>query len=207
MPYVLPCCVLASQMSNKLLNKVAVVTGGNSGIGLASAQLFEKHGARMAIFGRDPDSLEKVSKNFAPGTVTFAGDISSSKDVDEFYEKVKETFGRIDIVFANAGISESALLPDVTDEFFDRIINTNVRGVLYTIQKALPLFGTEGGSIILNSSVQIGKNYGAVILIRDGAPPATLSIPVMEGDRRLGGRQRDVSYPQAISSDLISPLY
>src|SRR6267378_3568655 len=129
----------------KLTGKVAVVTGGNSGIGLATAKRFREEGAKVVISGRDQKTLDEAVK-------TIGGDVSKLSDLDRLYKTVAEKFGKIDVLFANAGIAKFALVGDSTEALFDETFDVNVKGVFFTIQKALPLLN-EGASIIINSSV------------------------------------------------------
>ncbi len=138
-------------MSNKLQGKVAVVTGGNSGIGLATAKRFAAEGARVFITGRRQAELDAAVKEIGPLATGIQGDVSKLADLDRLYEVVKQKADAVDIVFANAGTAGFAALGSITEEHFDDIFNTNVKGVLFTVQKALPLL-REGASIIINGS-------------------------------------------------------
>ncbi|MDP2902051.1 MAG: glucose 1-dehydrogenase [Methylovulum sp.] len=137
---------------NKLSGKIAVVTGGNSGIGLATAKLFAKEGATVIITGRRQTELDAAVAEIGGNAIGVQGDVSKLADLDKLYGEVKTKFGRIDIVFANAGIAELAPIGMVTEEHFDKVFGINVKGLLFTVQKALPLL-VDGSSIILNSSV------------------------------------------------------
>jgi NAD(P)-dependent dehydrogenase (short-subunit alcohol dehydrogenase family) len=139
-------------MSHKLAGKVAVVTGGNSGIGLATAKRFAAEGASVVITGRRQAELDAAVKEIGGNTVGVRGDVSNLADLDRLYETVKQKHGRVDVVFANAGGAEFAPLGSITEEHYDRTFDTNVKGVLFTVQKALPLM-PDGGSIILNASI------------------------------------------------------
>jgi NAD(P)-dependent dehydrogenase (short-subunit alcohol dehydrogenase family) len=141
---------------NKLEGKVAVITGGSSGIGLATAQQFISEGAYVFIAGRRQSELDTAVRQIGKNNnVTgVQGDVSNLADLDRLYAKVKEQKGRIDILFANAGIVEFAPLGAITESHFDKIFSVNVKGLLFTVQKALPLFQDgDGGSIILTASV------------------------------------------------------
>lgn len=135
----------------KLEGKVAVITGGTSGIGLAAAKLFVKEGAYVFITGRRQKELDEAVKTVGRNVTGVQGDVSKLSDLDRLYATVKAK-GQVDIVFANAGIAELVPLEDVTEEHFDRIFDINVKGALFTVQKALPLLN-DGGSIILTGSV------------------------------------------------------
>jgi NAD(P)-dependent dehydrogenase (short-subunit alcohol dehydrogenase family) len=136
----------------KLSGKVAIVTGGNSGIGLATAQRFAAEGAKVFITGRRQAELDAAVKLIGHGAVGVQGDVSKLADLDKLYAVVKEQAGKIDVLFANAGGGEFAPLGAITEEHFDQTFNINVKGLLFTVQKALPLF-VDGGSIILNASI------------------------------------------------------
>ena len=135
----------------KLDGKIAVITGGNSGIGLAAAKRFVAEGARVFITGRRAGDLERAARDIGSGVTTFQGDVSVLADLDRLYQLVEHEAGRVDIVFANAGGGEFSPLGDISEEHFDKAFATNVKGVLFTVQKALPLMG-QGGSIILTGS-------------------------------------------------------
>ena len=139
-------------MSGKLEGKVAVITGGNSGIGLATAERFVAEGASVFITGRRQAQLDEAVKKIGRRATGVQGDVSKLADLDRLYATVKEKAGRIDILFANAGIAEFAPLGAITEEHYDAIFDANVKGVLFTVQKALPLL-PDGASIILNASI------------------------------------------------------
>jgi NAD(P)-dependent dehydrogenase (short-subunit alcohol dehydrogenase family) len=136
----------------RLNGKLAFITGGNSGIGLATAKAYAAEGARVAISGRDPKTLEAAKNEIGSGTLALACDVSDLKALDSAYASIKEQFGFLDIVFANAGIFEIMPLEQVTEEHFDRQFSVNVKGLYFTVQKSLPLL-RPGSSIILNSSI------------------------------------------------------
>lgn len=149
----------------KLVGKTAVITGGTTGIGLATAQLFVGEGAYVFITGRRQKELDAAVREIGTNVTAVQGDVSNLSDLDRLYETVKAR-GRIDVVFANAGVVGFAPLGTTTEEHFDKIFNINVKGTLFTVQKALPLLN-DGGSIILTSSVAGSKGtpgsgvYGA----------------------------------------------
>lgn len=136
----------------RLSGKIAVITGGNSGIGLATAELFVKEGAQVVVTGRRRAELDAAVARIGGGAVGVQGDVSALADLDRLYAEVKERFGRIDILFANAGVVRLAPIEGVDEALFDQLFGINVKGLLFTVQKALPLFA-EGGAIVLNSSV------------------------------------------------------
>src|SRR5215471_7970869 len=148
-------------ITKRLDGKIAVITGGNSGMGLATAQRFVQEGAYVFITGRRQNELDKAVKQIGKNVTGVQGDVSNLADLDRLYATVKEQKGRIDILFANAGVAEFAPLGSITEEHFDWIFGINVRGLLFTVQKALPLF-REGGSIILNASIASSKGLPAL---------------------------------------------
>ena len=141
-----------------LEGKVAVITGGNSGIGLATAQRFVEEGADVFITGRRQSELDAAVKQIGKNVTGVQGDVSNLADLDRLYDTVKQQKGRIDVLFANAGIIELAPLGSITESHFDKIFNINVKGLLFTVQKALPLF-QDGGSIILTASINSSKGF------------------------------------------------
>lgn len=136
----------------KLAGKIAVITGGSSGIGLATAKRFVEEGAHVVITGRRENELKEAAAIIGRNVTPVAGDVSSLEDLDRLYAIVKEKHGHIDVLFANAGAGTIAPLPVATEAHFDQTFDVNVKGLFFTVQKALPLF-KDGGSIILNSSV------------------------------------------------------
>ena len=136
----------------KLEGKVAVITGGNSGIGLATAKEFKEQGARVVITGRDQQTLDEAKLEIGDDVLAVRSDVSRLTEIDELFAAVKEKFGRIDVLFVNAGVGKFAPVEAVTEEFFDSIMNINLKGAYFTIQKALPLL-SDNASIILNTSI------------------------------------------------------
>ena len=135
----------------KLENKVTVITGGNSGIGLATAKLFHKEGAKVVITGRRPDVVEEAAKKIGDRTLGITTDTSKMTDIDSLYQEIEKIHGKIDVLFLNAGIATISPMEYVTEEMFDNQFNINVKGLYFNIQKALPLM-KSGGSIILTTS-------------------------------------------------------
>ena len=144
-------------IENKLEGKIAVITGGNSGIGLATAKRFVSEGAYVFITGRRQKELDVALSEIGKNVVGIQGDVSNLEDLDRLYNTVKDRKGHLDILFANAGIAQFAPLGDISEEHYDNIFRINVKGVLFTVQKALPLFHDGGGSIILNASIGSSK--------------------------------------------------
>jgi NAD(P)-dependent dehydrogenase (short-subunit alcohol dehydrogenase family) len=145
----------------RLDGKIAVITGGNSGIGLATAQRLVQEGAFVFITGRRQDELDKAVKQIGGNVMGVQGDVSNTADLDRLYETVKQQKGRINILFANAGVADVAPLGSITESHFDKIFSINLKALLFTVQKALPLF-QDGGSIILTASVGGSKGFEGV---------------------------------------------
>src|SRR5919106_1715687 len=146
----------------KLEGKVAVITGGNSGIGLATAQRFVSDGAYVFITGRRQSELDAAVKQIGKNNISgVQGDVSNLADLDRLYATVREQKGHIDILFANAGVGELVPLEAITEAHFDKTFGINVKGLLFSVQKALPLFQDEG-SIILNASIAASKGVGGM---------------------------------------------
>lgn len=140
----------------RLEGKIAVITGGSSGIGLATAQRFVEEGAFVFITGRRHSELDVAVNQIGENVTGVQGDVSSLTDLDRLYDTIKKQKGRIDILFANAGIAELTPLGAITEKHFDKTFGINVKGLLFTVQKALPLF-QDGGSIILTASINASK--------------------------------------------------
>jgi len=137
---------------NKLAGKVALITGGNSGIGLATAKRFAAEGATVFISGRRQPELESAVREIGAGVVAIQGDIANLADLDRMYATIRERSGRLDILFANAGFGEFVPLGQITEAHFDKTFGVNVKGTLFTVQKALPLM-RDGGAIVINGSM------------------------------------------------------
>jgi NAD(P)-dependent dehydrogenase (short-subunit alcohol dehydrogenase family) len=147
-------------MSNRLAGKVAVITGGNSGIGLATAKLFAEEGAHVFITGRRQAELDAAVKHIGKNVTGVQGDVAKLSDLDRLFSVIKKEKGHIDVLFANAGGGDFMPLGSITEEHFDKTFNINVKGLLFTVQKALPLL-REGASIILNASIAASKGVEA----------------------------------------------
>lgn len=138
-------------MSKQLNSKIALVTGGTSGIGLAAAQELAAQGAKVFITGRREEELNAAVAAIGPAASGIRADASVLADLDRVYAQIAKTAGKLDVLFANAGGGDMMALGEITEEHFDRIFGTNVRGVLFTVQKALPLL-SDGASVILTAS-------------------------------------------------------
>jgi NAD(P)-dependent dehydrogenase (short-subunit alcohol dehydrogenase family) len=136
----------------RLEGKTAVVTGGNSGIGLATAKRFLEEGARVAISGRNQKTLDEAVKKLGDGVLAVQADTAKVGETEKFLAKVVEKFGKIDVLFVNAGVAKFAPLVDTPESLFDEQFDINIKGAYFTIQKAVPLLN-DGASIILNTSV------------------------------------------------------
>ncbi|MFY9869453.1 MAG: glucose 1-dehydrogenase [Candidatus Nitrosopolaris sp.] len=148
-------------IAKRLEGKTAVITGGNSGIGLATAWRFVQEGAYVFITGRRQNELDKAVTQIGKNVIGVQGDVTNLEDLDRLYETVKQQKGRIDVLFANAGFAEFVPLGSITESHFDKIFSINVKGLLFTVQRALPLFH-DGGSIILTASGATSKGAPAL---------------------------------------------
>lgn len=147
-------------MTGKLADKIALVTGGSTGIGLGIAKRFAEEGARVFITGRRRAELDKAVASIGGNAAAVQGDVSDLADLDRIFARIGAQAGRIDVLAANAGSYEFGVLGEITEEHFDRTFNTNVRGLLFTVQKALPLLA-EGSSVILTGSMVSIKGFAA----------------------------------------------
>jgi NAD(P)-dependent dehydrogenase (short-subunit alcohol dehydrogenase family) len=144
----------------KLEGKIALITGGNSGIGLATANQFVNEGAYVFITGRRDPELAGAVKEIGRNVTGVQGDVSNLGDLDRLFAQIKQEKGRLDIVFANAGAAKYGRFGAITEELYDLIFNINVKGLLFTVQKALPLL-SDGASVILNASIVGSKGFSA----------------------------------------------
>ena len=180
-------------MSN-LSNKIAVVTGGSSGIGLATAQRFIADGAEVVITGRNQESLSAALVELGERATGVHGDVANLRDLDRLFAQVEKQFGRVDVLFANAGIAPFFPLEAVTEEHFDSLFNINVRGLFFTVQKALPLLG-EDASVILNASV----------VAQSGIPGTSIYSATKAAVRSLGRTLAAELSPRGIRVNVVSP--
>ncbi len=139
-------------MSMRFANKVALVIGGNSGIGRATARAYAEEGARVVITGRDPATLAEVAQEIGPGTLAIRSDVADLASVDAAVEQIRQQHARVDVLFVNAGIGAFAPIPEVSAELWDQVHDVNLRGCFFAAQKALPLMG-RGGSIVFTGSI------------------------------------------------------
>ena len=178
----------------KLQGKVAVITGGTTGIGLATAKLFVEEGAYIFITGRRQKELDAAVKEIGSNVTGVQGDVSNMKDIDRLYETIKATGRRLDVVFANAGVAEFASVEQATEAHFDKIFDVNVKGAYFTVQKALPLLN-DGGSIVLTASISGLKGTPSFGVY--GASKAAVRNSVRAWTNDLKGRR--------IRSNVVSP--
>jgi NAD(P)-dependent dehydrogenase (short-subunit alcohol dehydrogenase family) len=136
----------------KLSNKVAVVTGGNSGIGLSTAKAFIDEGAKVVVFGRDQATLDRAVETLGRNAVGVKGDVTNDADLTKLFDTAKQRFGKVDVVFANAGVAEFLPVEAANDTHFDKLFDINVKGAFKTVQKAVPVLN-DNASIILTTSV------------------------------------------------------
>jgi len=144
----------------KLEGKIALITGGTSGIGLGTAKRFVNEGADVFVTGRRGQELEAAVKEIGKGVTGVQGDVSKRADLDRLFAQIESEKGRLDVLFANAGVAKYGRLGEISEELFDSIFDINVKGVLFTVQKALPLM-PDGASIILNASVVGSKGLSS----------------------------------------------
>ncbi|QWW70041.1 SDR family NAD(P)-dependent oxidoreductase [Rhizobium sp. WYJ-E13] len=145
-------------MAKRFDKKVVVVTGGTDGIGLATAKAFAAEGAHVYVTGRRQERLDEALEEIANGAIGVQGDVSDPSALDRLYARIKQDHGRVDVVFANAGISESAPIGGIEEDHFDRVFDINVKGTVFTVQKALPLM-SAGGAVILAGSGAGSKGF------------------------------------------------
>jgi len=177
-----------------LHNKVALVTGGTSGIGLATARRFVADGARVIVTGRKQEALDNAVAELGESATGIRGDVADLEELDQLFAQIKTHFGRIDVLFANAGIAPFVPLEAVTEEHFDDLFNINVRGLFFTIQKALPLLADEA-SIILNASV----------VAQSGLPNTSIYSATKAAVRSLGRTLASELSPRGIRVNVVSP--
>ena len=142
----------------RLGGKIALITGGTTGIGFATAQLFQQEGAQVIVTGRNPKTVEDAQKALGPSALVVASDASSLADTDALMKIISEKFGRLDVIFANAGIAQFAPAEQVDENFFDRHFDLNVKGLFFTVKKSLGLL-SSGGAVLLNASVASRKGF------------------------------------------------
>jgi NAD(P)-dependent dehydrogenase (short-subunit alcohol dehydrogenase family) len=189
---------------SKLEGKVAVITGGSSGIGLAIARLFVQHGAYVFITGRRQNELDSAVAKIGKNVTAVQGDAAKLEDLDRLYKEV-EKHGRIDIVVANAGVADAAPLAEITPEHFDKVFNVNVRGVIFTVNKALRLLNDGGSIIVMGSVAGVKGNPGFTAY---GASKAAVRNFVRVWTTELSDRKirSNVISPGPIDTDMLASL-
>jgi NAD(P)-dependent dehydrogenase (short-subunit alcohol dehydrogenase family) len=150
-------CIIIPAMA-KLNGKIALITGGSTGIGLATAKLFQTEGAQVIVTGRNADGVAAAQKELGPSAVAIASDTSKPGDITGLIETIRRKFNRIDILFANAGIARFQPFGEISESFFDEHFDINVKGLFFTVQSALPLI-PSGGSVLLTASVASRKGF------------------------------------------------
>jgi NAD(P)-dependent dehydrogenase (short-subunit alcohol dehydrogenase family) len=191
--------------TKKLADKVAVITGGNSGIGLATAKRFVAEGAYVFITGRRQKELDAAVKEIGSNVTGIQSDVANLAELDRLYDTVRNKKERIDILFANAGVGEFGRMGSITEEHFDKIMDINVKGTLFTVQKALPLF-TNGGSIIMTGSVAGSKGIAEFGVYN--ASKAAIRSFARTWTTDLKGRNIRVNVlsPGPINTPILAPL-
>jgi len=179
----------------KLSDKVAVITGGNSGIGLATAHEFKANGARLALLGREEKSLAAAKAALGKDVMTFAGDVRDISALDQFYSETEKRLGKVDIVLAAAGIAKFAPLTDMTEAMFDELSDIHFKGAFFTVQRALPHM-RDGGSVILVSSSPAQCQ---------GAPMTSVYNAAKAAVRSLGRTLATELLPRGIRVNTLSP--
>jgi len=179
----------------KLRNRVAVITGGNSGIGLATAREFVAEGAAVAIFGRDRRTLEQAARELGGGTLAVKGDVRNLADLDDLFAAVAQRFGRIDILVANAGIAKFAPIENLPESLFDELSDIHFKGTFFTVQKALPIL-RDGASVILVSSCEG---------VRQGRPGTSIYSAAKAAVRSLAWSLSAELLPRRIRVNVLSP--
>ncbi len=178
----------------KLEGKIAVITGGTTGIGQAAAKLFHAEGARVFITGRSDRTLAQAKEQLPPGVICIKSDASRLEDIDALAAALKAQAGRIDVLFANAGIAQFVPFEATTPEIFDQMFSTNVRGAYFTVQKLLPLMG-KGGSIVLTTSIAADL----------GLPPSTVYSATKAALSSLARTLSNELAPRGIRVNEVSP--
>ena len=181
-------------LGHRFEGKVAVVMGGNSGIGLASAKAFALEGARVILTGRDPDTLRSAAQEVGHGAVARRSDISNLADIESLFAQVRADHGRVDVLFVNAGIGAFLPIEAVTEADWDRVQNTNLKGVFFSVQKALPLM-SKGASIVLTGSIGALK----------GIPTGSVYSASKAGLRALGRSFAAELVGRGIRVNVVSP--
>ena len=193
-------------MTKRFEGKVVVITGGSDGIGLASAQLFAEEGALVYITARRQASLDQAVSQIGHGAVGVQGDVTNLTDLARLYARVERDHGRVDVVFANAGMHEPIPIEAIEEAHFDATFGLNVKGLLFTVQKALPLM-TEGGVIVLNGSIAGSKAYPGQSLYNASKAAVRSFARSWTNDLKERGIRVNVVSPGATETPLIRSFF
>jgi NAD(P)-dependent dehydrogenase (short-subunit alcohol dehydrogenase family) len=185
--------------------KVAVVTGGNSGIGLAVSKAFAREGASVVLTGRDEATLAAAAREVGPAAVALRADVSKLPDLDALVAQVKSRFGKIDALFVNAGVGKFVPFEQVTEAFYDEIMDVNVKGVYFTVHKALPLLG-PGSAVVLNASINAHKGMPGTTVYGPSKAAVLSMARTMSADLVSRGVRVNSISPGPIESALLSRL-
>ena len=186
----------------RLEGKVAVVTGGNSGIGLASAKRLQEEGAHVVIAGRNQKTLDEAAKSLGNGVLAIRADVSKLEDIDKIYAAVQKKYGKIDVLFVNAGVAKFAPIEGTTEAIYDDNFSTNVKGAYFTIQKAIP-FLNDGASIILNTSV-VGNKGGEAVSTYAATKAALRSLARTSASELVG---RGIRVNAVAPGPIVTPIF
>jgi NAD(P)-dependent dehydrogenase (short-subunit alcohol dehydrogenase family) len=192
-------------MPGKLDGKVALITGGGTGIGLATAREFAQEGADVYITGRRKPELEAAAASIGPSVTAIQGDVTKPTDLDRIYGQIGQEKGHIDIVFANAGVGELVPLGSITEDHFDRIFGTNVKGLLFTAQKALPLM-SDGGTIIMTGSEVSIKGFPSTSVYSATKAAVRSFARTWTTDLKDRGIRVNVVSPGPVQTDMFSAV-
>jgi len=193
-------------ISKKLEGKIALITGGSDGIGLATAKQFVQEGANVYITGRRQSQLDVASASIGSNVTAIQGDVAKLADLDRIFAQIKKEKGRIDIVFANAGSGPMAPLSSITEEHYDSIFNVNVKGLVFTVQKALPLI-PNGGTIILTGSIVSIKGFPAYSIYSATKAAVRSFARTWTTDLKDRGIRVNVVSPGPIDTPLLNSIF
>ena len=193
------------QTNDQLQGKVAVITGGNSGIGLATAKELRARGASVVIFGRDEAALAQAKGDIGGDTLVVQGDVTQVADLERLFSHVGETLGRVDILFVNAGRTTLSSLEKVSEEVYDAEMNVNLKGAFFTVQKALPLLG-EGSSVIFNSSCMADMAMAGSSVYTASKAAVNSLVKVLSAELASRGIRVNAVSPGPVSTPIYSKM-